>query len=147
MLCGIVQGGSGELCTLIDAEILAQVAQREQARAGKDWELADRIRDEMRAKGVEVHDREKTWRTNNGRRGIIGSNAISQMNTNGAYSGGVQMTDDEITSLVTQREKARQARDYTTADQIREQLQSQGVKLFDKEKVWRRDHGRKTYAY
>lgn len=39
-----------------DAHIQALIDRREQARAGKDWATADRIRDELKAMGIEVID-------------------------------------------------------------------------------------------
>jgi cysteinyl-tRNA synthetase len=45
-------GGGGEE----DAEIDALVAARNAARASKDWAEADRVRDELSARGVVVED-------------------------------------------------------------------------------------------
>ena len=47
-----------------DAEIDALVAAREAARAAKDWAEADRIRDELAARGIVVEDtpRGPEWR-------------------------------------------------------------------------------------
>lgn len=40
----------------VDMEILEMVEQREQARAGKDWAAADRLRDEIISRGYEIED-------------------------------------------------------------------------------------------
>jgi len=46
------------------AEIERLIAQRAEARARKDWATADKIRDELRAKGIILEDGPKgtTWR-------------------------------------------------------------------------------------
>ena len=40
----------------LDEEIEAFIAQRTKARAEKDWETADRIRDELKARHVVLED-------------------------------------------------------------------------------------------
>jgi len=52
---GIVEHESGAL-DLNEEEVEALLAERERARARKDWERADRIREELRARGVVVED-------------------------------------------------------------------------------------------
>ncbi len=42
----------------IPKEILKKVEEREKARKSKDWKKADKIRDELAAKGYEVQDSE-----------------------------------------------------------------------------------------
>lgn len=39
-----------------DGAALALLAEREAARAARDWEAADRLRDELRAQGWDVRD-------------------------------------------------------------------------------------------
>ncbi len=47
-----------EKATTIDEDdIMQKIAERDKARAGKDWETADRIRDELQAEGIELIDR------------------------------------------------------------------------------------------
>ena len=45
-------------------EIEALIAQRSQAKAGKNWAEADRIRDELKARGIELVDTKEgtTWK-------------------------------------------------------------------------------------
>ncbi|HBM80329.1 MAG TPA: hypothetical protein DD426_05750, partial [Clostridiaceae bacterium] len=43
----------------LDEEILKLIRQRQTARKDKDWALADRIRDELKEKGVEIQDTQK----------------------------------------------------------------------------------------
>jgi len=114
-----------------EAHIKYLVQMREQARAAKDWAQSDKIRDDLKEIGVEVYDKEKMWRAKSGASGcIIG------------YRGSAGPTDMEISALVVQREKARQSSDYSTADQVRDELKAAGVEIYDKEKVWRASDGR-----
>ena len=40
----------------LDEEIEALIAEREQARKDKNWELADKIRDDLKAQGIVLED-------------------------------------------------------------------------------------------
>jgi len=51
--------------------INALVTGREKAREKHDWEAADAIRADLRSHGVDVWDKEKVWRANDGRNGAI----------------------------------------------------------------------------
>jgi len=53
------------------ASIIALVTGRERCRDIRDWEGADSIRQDLRANGVDVWDKEKVWRANDGRQGVI----------------------------------------------------------------------------
>ena len=106
-------------------DIRALIAQREQARGNKDWVTSDRIREDLRAKGVEVLDKERLWKSSDGSVGIIDP------------ANGAAPTDEAITSLVGKREEARTMRDWATSDAIRDELRAHGVELQDKEKTWR----------
>lgn len=65
----IVTGGADVDCPFRDAEILDKVAQREEARTRKDWQMADAIRTQLRRGGVELLDQHKVWCTTDGRSG------------------------------------------------------------------------------
>lgn len=65
----IVTGGADVDCPLNDMEINRMVQQREDKRNSKDWMAADRIRADLRANGVELMDKTKTWVTTDGRSG------------------------------------------------------------------------------
>eukprot|EP01048_Picozoa_sp_COSAG05_P014640 COSAG05_NODE_1678_length_4291_cov_649.414122_3_plen_81_part_00 len=67
-----VGGLSSSICEVSNEEIEELVGQREQHRANKDWASADRVRDDLRARGVDVFDKERTWKTTDGRQGRIG---------------------------------------------------------------------------
>ena len=68
----IVGEGAGASCALSNAEIAQKVQQREQVRASKDFGAADTMRDELRACGVDIYDKEKIWKSNDGRQGRVG---------------------------------------------------------------------------
>eukprot|EP00413_Alexandrium_margalefii_P043709 CAMPEP_0204584948 /NCGR_PEP_ID=MMETSP0661-20131031/46633_1 /ASSEMBLY_ACC=CAM_ASM_000606 /TAXON_ID=109239 /ORGANISM="Alexandrium margalefi, Strain AMGDE01CS-322" /LENGTH=381 /DNA_ID=CAMNT_0051594453 /DNA_START=64 /DNA_END=1209 /DNA_ORIENTATION=+ len=114
-----------------EAHIKHLVQMREQARAQKDWGQSDSLRDELKAQGVDIFDKEKMWRSSTGASGVIlGYRAI----------GGP--TDLEISTLVVQRERARQSSDFATSDMIRDELMAVGVQIQDREKTWRSNDGR-----
>lgn len=114
-----------------ESHIKYMIQMREQARAAKDWAQSDKIRDDLRAIGVEVFDKEKMWRAKSGISGVI----IGFLGSSGP-------TDLEISTLVVQRERARQSSDYGTADMIRDELRKGGVEISDKDKCWRCSNGR-----
>lgn len=57
--------------TFSTASIIALVSGRERARDNHDWDAADAIRADLRSHGVDVWDKEKVWRANDGRNGAI----------------------------------------------------------------------------
>jgi len=135
-------------------EIMRLVVQREQARFSKDFSLADSYRDQLGGLGVTLQDKEHTWRSNDGRQGRIPSfNEIE--NAGGSPDAVMSMmqermqpppvNDDSengfIKNLIRQREEARAAKDYARSDQIRDELKSQGVDIFDKDKIWKGPNG------
>lgn len=67
---GVIIGylGDGEPTNL---EVETLVVQRERARHGKDYAEADMIRNELKARGVEIYDKDKVWKTTSGRSGGI----------------------------------------------------------------------------
>lgn len=113
------------------AHIKHLVKLREAARAEKDWAQSDRIREDLRALGVELQDKDKVWKSQGGQMGIIVG-----------YRGDAGPSDHEIEVLVAFREKARQNNDYKTSDMVRDELRACGIDLNDKLKVWRSAEGR-----
>ena len=61
-------------------------ARRMQAKMGRDFDTADRLRDELRAMGVEVYDKEKTWKAGGGG-GFGGGGGGRGGGGGGTYSG------------------------------------------------------------
>jgi len=127
-------GGEGETPES-EAHIKQLVRSREQARAQKDFETSDRIREELKAVGVEVFDKDKMWRSKSGACGVI-------LGFGEGTGGGGGATDVEISTLVVQRERARQNGDFATSDMIRDELREIGVEIWDKEKIWKAADGR-----
>jgi hypothetical protein len=80
---------------------------------------------------VELFDKEKLWKSTDGRLGILGGFGV-----------GGSLSDSEISVLVKRRETARQARDYATADKIRQDLKTHGVDISDKDGMWKAHDGR-----
>eukprot|EP00413_Alexandrium_margalefii_P042407 CAMPEP_0204598336 /NCGR_PEP_ID=MMETSP0661-20131031/54259_1 /ASSEMBLY_ACC=CAM_ASM_000606 /TAXON_ID=109239 /ORGANISM="Alexandrium margalefi, Strain AMGDE01CS-322" /LENGTH=380 /DNA_ID=CAMNT_0051609039 /DNA_START=66 /DNA_END=1208 /DNA_ORIENTATION=- len=114
-----------------EAHIKQLIRMREQARAQKDWAQSDSFRDELKAIGVDIFDKEKIWRSRTGASGVI-----IGYRTDGTPS------DLEISRLVVQRERARQSSDFATSDMIRDELMAMGVQIQDREKIWRSSNGR-----
>eukprot|EP00929_Paragymnodinium_shiwhaense_P110946 TRINITY_DN782_c0_g1_i1.p1 TRINITY_DN782_c0_g1~~TRINITY_DN782_c0_g1_i1.p1 ORF type:complete len:410 (+),score=98.63 TRINITY_DN782_c0_g1_i1:81-1310(+) len=109
------------------------VLQREQARAQKNFDESDRIRDELKERGVEIYDKEKIWKqASTGLQGCV-------LGYGNASKG---PTDKEIHTLIVEREKARQDKDFAKSDMIRDELKSHGVVVLDKEKIWKSKDGR-----
>lgn len=122
---------AGAELSATEVQIKSLIQAREQARASKDFAQSDSLRDQLKAMGVEIFDKDKMWRAKSGESGcIIG------------YRGQGGATDLEINTLVVQREKARQSSDFATADKIRQELKQFGVDILDKEKIWRSTDGR-----
>jgi len=130
----MLPSSSGEGTSSIDeAKVKDLVKQREEARSNKDFNRSDEIREELKAIGVEVYDKEKIWRAKCGASGCI----LGFRGANGP-------TDLEITTLVVQREKARQSGDWASSDMIRDELKAVGVEIFDKDKMWKASDGRQA---
>jgi len=111
---------------------LTKVQERESYRQARQFTEADRVRDELRAVGVELYDKEKEWKSSDGRRGVLF--------TAGSFE--CSLSDSEIHQRVQQREAARSAKDFATADAVRDELRQYGVELKDKERQWLTAGGR-----
>eukprot|EP00933_Yihiella_yeosuensis_P067642 TRINITY_DN72602_c0_g1_i1.p1 TRINITY_DN72602_c0_g1~~TRINITY_DN72602_c0_g1_i1.p1 ORF type:complete len:431 (-),score=84.20 TRINITY_DN72602_c0_g1_i1:112-1404(-) len=57
------------------------------------------------------------------------------------------VSEEEILRLISERETARQARNFPQSDAIRDQLRSYGVELYDKDKQWKAKDGRSGYLF
>ena len=113
-------------CDLSDEAIVQQVTAREGARQQRDWHTADQVRDALRARGVDVLDKERIWRSSDGRVGLLTSH----------------LQDAEIAALVALREQERSARNFDLADRLRVLANQAGVRLDDKSGTWTADDGR-----
>merc|ERR1719461_2380235 len=95
-----------------EAEILRLVAQRQSFRQARRFAESDSIREELRSMGVEVYDKEKEWRSRDGRRGMLFTAGPMEC----------ALSDQEIQELVREREEARRQKDWDRADAIRDDL-------------------------
>merc|ERR1719277_700303 len=126
---GAMGAGSGG-----DAAQINQLIQaREQARCSKDFAQADQIREQLTQMGVEIWDKEKTWKQpSTGLSGIVIG-----------FFGDRAPSDIEVNALVIQREKTRLRTDFATSDMIRDELKVRGVELYDKDLEWKSNDGRR----
>lgn len=115
-----------------EVEILRLVAERESARQARRFAESDGIREQLRSMGVELYDKEREWRANDGRRGVLFTAGAVQCS----------LSDYEITALVASREDARTTKDFSRADNVRDDLRRSGVELDDKTRTWRTGNGR-----
>jgi cysteinyl-tRNA synthetase len=117
---------------------------REQARARRDFALADRLRESLRAQGVQLNDQVEEFVMPDGRSGNYASLLLSGAPDAG---GSGTMTDAEIVSLIAERENARKQRDFGHADGLRTRMRAFGVTLDDRERTWSTSDGRRgTWA-
>ena len=129
--------------TEVEDQVQLLVAQREQSRAARDFESADRLREQLSRLGVSLDDQNKVWRSADGRTGQITAVNISELHAQkAAKSGAATLSDDEIDKLVKEREQARFTNDYKTADSLRETLEKHGVHLDTTKNKWQASDGR-----
>jgi hypothetical protein len=70
-------------------ELQQMLDKREEARRARDYDSADRIRDDLRMRGVRLDDRSKTWQSNDGRSGTFdGSGGMGGGGYGGMGGGG-----------------------------------------------------------
>ena len=126
-----------------DEQVRSLVARREQARFARDFESADRLREQLARMNVTLDDQNKVWRAADGRSGPITAVNVSELHAQKAASAGATtLSDDEIARLVQDREHARFTNDYKTADRLRDELEKHGVHLDTKENRWQAADGR-----
>ena len=126
-----------------DENVRVLVARRETARFARDFESADKLREQLARLGVTLDDQNKTWRAADGRSGPITQVNISELHAQkAAKSGAATLPDEEIDRLVKEREQARFTSDYKTADRLRDTLEKHGVHLDTKENKWQSIDGR-----
>merc|ERR1740121_2989750 len=84
------RGGSGPS----DIEINALVQEREKAKTNRNFQVSDMIRDELKAHGVHLIDREGHWRASDGRKGNLRGEARRGGPASRGGGGGGQVTDE-----------------------------------------------------
>eukprot|EP00966_Prymnesium_polylepis_P280560 6482236-Prymnesium_polylepis.1 len=131
--------GNGFTVHLPDAYINQRLLEREQARATKDFAQGDQIREELLQAGVKIDDGSRTWACTDGRSGVRPNAWSAQSDVPNAAN---HLPSDYIAQRLLERELARAAKDFTSGDQIREELQQAGVSIDDGARTWRCADGR-----
>ena len=129
-------------CELSDEEIAGKVADRERARAGRKWEEADVLRQELREAGVELFDKEEppVWKSADGRTGFIFLNAASapvlpagplgqqlQLPEGDDERAMREYEDSQVDAQLDEWVRAKRNKDFALADRIRDELRARGV--------------------
>ena len=134
---------TGSASATTEEQVRALVAKRESARFARDFDSADKLREQLSRLGVTLDDQNKIWRSTDGRSGPISAVNISELHAQkAAKAGAANLSDEEIDRLVKEREQARFTSDYKTADRLRDQLEKHGVHLDTKENKWQAADGR-----
>eukprot|EP01046_Picozoa_sp_COSAG06_P083649 COSAG06_NODE_30532_length_537_cov_1.059361_1_plen_106_part_10 len=104
------------------------LARRMQAKMGRDFQTADGIRDELRGMGVEVYDKEKTWKVGGGGGGGFGGGGGGGGGGRGNQfgpkghdyrrddDGSTTVDETKVDEMLATRLQAKMSRDFTTAD-------------------------------
>lgn len=132
--------------SLVSEEDLAIInrllLERVLAKRERNWAEADRLRGVLAEVGVQVDDRQRQWRVRERReRSQPGDDGTGQapprvFTRDPADSSGVVLSEADETTLherIWARRMARQARNFTEADRLRDELKAAGVLLNDKE--------------
>ena len=64
------------------------------------------------------------------------------MSSRDPQAAGGLLSNEAIHRLIEEREQARRAKDWATADKIRAGMRERGVEIFDKSGQWRTSDGR-----
>ena len=150
----------GDTAPIDAAQVDDLLSQRVGAKRAGDFSRADRIRNELRALGVAVLDREREWhviagdglgRPDGGGEGPYGGyggahNMSERFGETGHdYSRGddgtLECDDAKVNEVLAARLHARLNRDFVAADRMRDTLRREhGVECFDQEREWRCIH-------
>lgn len=107
---------------------------RADARTDRDFDKADSIRAELEGTyGVKLYDRDGRWQDSEGRVGFY--QELHKAPSVKVVSS-TSLTREQIQVLVDNRTKARRARNFQLADELRDELAESGVELFDKMNSW-----------
>ena len=72
----------------------------------------------------------------------LGQGPASPMSSRDPQAAGGLLSNEAIHRLIEEREQARRAKDWATADKIRAGMRERGVEIFDKSGQWRTSDGR-----
>ena len=121
-----------------ESAILVQLEERNEAKAARNFDAADDIREYLLSEyNVAIDDRLREWSIG----GDFGTVKKSTRNDNDdSYErrGGGDLSPEQVTEiidLISVRSKAKKSRDFNTSDEIRDVLDERfGVKVDDKSK-------------
>jgi len=114
-----------------DDKIQKMLDERDAARANRDFDVADGIREELMGMDIFIDDRKRQW--------SVGRLSDDEM---GGYTrrGGGSLTDEEseeITQLLMKRHEHKRNRKFKSADAIRDKLQDTfNVQVDDRNREW-----------
>jgi cysteinyl-tRNA synthetase len=114
-------------------EIEQLIEQRNQARKVNNFQLADQIRDGLKARGVVLMD-EKGVKGDFSGQEVTGWrywNDTGPPTETVSPGHGIRPSEHEILQLIEERNAARRAGDYAKSDAIRKDLHARGVVLMD----------------
>eukprot|EP01064_Diplonema_japonicum_P002623 TRINITY_DN1166_c0_g2_i10.p2 TRINITY_DN1166_c0_g2~~TRINITY_DN1166_c0_g2_i10.p2 ORF type:complete len:174 (+),score=31.17 TRINITY_DN1166_c0_g2_i10:633-1154(+) len=100
---------------------------RQALRKVRNYEKADGIQRELKRMGVDTNDLNCEWRSKCGKRGSYGhlrkrrNESVDSM---------------DVDDLCQQRQNAKNSKDYSRADELRDELRDLGVSLNDGECTW-----------
>jgi len=128
---------SAELSPEDEEIVVAKIEERVQAKQDRDFDTADRIRQELEEDfGVYINDKQRLWSAG-------GDFGDGPKKTGYKRRGGGNLTQDEvdtISALLTKRFQAKKDRHFRTADEIRERLRNEyNVAIDDKNREWHVD--------
>jgi len=111
-----LDGGGGEMS---EVDILRKVAQREMFRQTRKFAESDAIRQELRDAGVELYDKEREWRSKDGRRGVLFTAGPDES----------PLGDADIQERIREREEARRQAEEAAALRLVEEAERIGTRL------------------
>merc|ERR1711865_10810 len=135
---------------LSDAELDVLLADRCAARMRKDFATSDRLRDELRANGMQIMDKEGIWKGADGRsgplNGTVTGTTVPAMSRHMAPAPAPQALAvapaGDVGALIEQREQHRFAKEWAAADAIRDTLKIEHrVTISDDHRTWRSEEG------
>jgi cysteinyl-tRNA synthetase len=104
----------------------AMLAKRAEAKSARDYEVADVLQADLKAMGVFIDDRKRTW--------VVAAANSGGYVLMGEAPAGVDLADVEAT--LGKRREAKNAQDFDKADQMQEELKALGLYVDDKKMTW-----------
>jgi len=102
--------------------------ERQSAKFEKDYDRADAIRDELKALGVGVDDRRKSWFSLNG-----SGHGYRRVDDDG---GETPFDVNEVNGMISERIKCKRNRDFGRADELQRALRDLGIEMDDRGRSW-----------